>query len=77
MEGYNTYISNIDGKWYAYGGSESKHQVYSIGSDRPKDGGLWAAHWTDAGIKYVATASPTRNAAYKKARRWGNYCGEV
>lgn len=72
-----TYITNIDGRWYAYAGSKERHQVYSIGSDDPKGGGLWAAHWTAEGIQYVATSSPTRKAAYQKARRWGNYCGEV
>lgn len=72
-----TYISQIDGKWYAYAASESRYQVYSIGSDCPKDGGVWVARWTDSGIKYVASPSASRDSARKKAQRYGTYCGVV
>lgn len=72
-ERMNTYIRLIEGNWYAYGGHGS--QVYSIGADSPKEG-RWFATRTDAGIKYVATKSPTRTAAYQKARRNGTYMGE-
>lgn len=72
----DTYIREIDGRWYAFAGDTSKNQVYSIGQDCPEDG-TWAASWTDGGIRYVATWSPTREAAYRKARRNGNYCGEA
>ena len=69
-----TYIKNIDGKWYAFEGDLRKNQVYSIGSDNPADG-RWCANWCDSGIKYVASPSPTRQAAYQKARRHGIYGG--
>lgn len=76
MLGFNlrTAIKCIDGKWYAFAYWES--DVYSIGSDCPRGGGQWFARCTDSGIKYVASASPTRKAAYNKARRYGNYTGE-
>ena len=71
----STYITNIDGKWYAYGGDAKRNQVYSIGADNPKEG-RWFGRWTNGGIQYVASPSPTRKAAYRKAKRHGNYCGE-
>lgn len=73
----DTFITRIDNNWYAFAGDTNKYEVYSIGSDSPKDGGLWFARWTDSGIKYVATASSSRKGAYKKASRHGHYCGEV
>lgn len=72
----NTYITKIDGRWYAFAGDLQKDQVYSIGADNPEDG-TWCARWNDTGIKYVATYSSSRSGAYQKARRYGNYCGEV
>lgn len=72
-----TYIQRIDGKWYAYAADTMKHQCYSIGQDNPKDGGMWFAPWTEGGVKYVATASPSRDAAYRKASRYGDYAGEI
>lgn len=72
-----TYIRKIDGRWYAYSGDRQRGQVYSIGRDNPSEGGRWFARWTDNGIKYVASASPSRKAAYEKARRYGEYGGEV
>lgn len=72
-----TYITNIDGKWYAFEGDTNKNEVYSIGSDNPKYGGQWFARWTDSGIKYVSSPSTSRNGAYKRAYRNGNYGGEV
>lgn len=71
-----TYISKIDSKWYAYAGDTQKYQVYSIGSDNPSDG-RWFARWSDKGIRYVASASASRSGAYQKARRHGEYQGEV
>ena len=70
-----TYITNIDGEWYAFAGDAKSDQVYSIGNDNPKEG-RWYGRWTNAGIKYVASPSPSRNAAYQKAKRNGNYGGE-
>lgn len=70
------YIKNIDGKWYAFNYDASNYQVHSIGSDSPKEGGCWFASATDSGIKYVASASPSRDAAYRKASRHGVYMGE-
>lgn len=73
-----TYISQIDGKWYAFGGDTESGQVFSIGADNPNEGdGHWFGCWTDSHIKYVASPSPTRHAAYQKARRHGVYSGEV
>lgn len=73
----NTYIKKIENLWYAFG-SYGNYQVISIGNDCPKEGGLWFAQgFTDGAIKYVASGSPTRSAAYQKARRHGNYQGEV
>lgn len=72
-----TYISQIDGKWYAYRADMEKYQVYGIGSDNPGDGCLYCARWTDAGIQYVASPSTTRRAAYQKARKYGKYSGEI
>lgn len=74
------YITNIDGIWYAFAGDDKSDQVYSIGSDNPgkeSGGGRWVSRWNDRGIKYVASPSPSRSAAYSKARRHGGYGGEV
>lgn len=73
----NTYITQIDGKWYAFAGNLNRNEVYSIGSDNPDCGGRWYARWTDAGIRYVASPMKTRSGAYKKASAHGNYCGQV
>lgn len=76
-----TYITKIDEKYYAFAGDTNKNQVYSIGADKPSDGSAWFATWNDNGIKYVSSPSPSRNAAYKKAKRASNeyveYGGEV
>ena len=69
-----TYIREIDGKWYAFAADPDNGQVYSIGKDNP-DHGRWFGRLTDSGIKYVASASPTRKAAYQKASRNGTYGG--
>lgn len=71
-----TYITKIDGKYYAFAADTTHNQVYGIGRDRPEKG-LWFASWSSSGIQYVATPSPTRSAAYQKARHAGEYCGEV
>ena len=71
-----TYIRKINNLWYAFGADTDKCQVYSIGRDSPKEG-LYYAKLTDAGIQYVATWSPNRFAAYRKAARAGWYCGEI
>ena len=72
-----TYIQNINGKWYAYAADAERYQVYSIGRDNPAGGRCWVSKWTDAGVMYVASPSPTRAAAYQKARKWGDYSGEI
>ena len=74
---HKTYIKEIDGKWYAFECNTESGNVYSIGNDDPREGGRWFARLTDDGIKYVARSCPTRNAAYRKARRYGKYCGEM
>lgn len=80
------YITKIDDRWYAFRGDMKSDQVYSIGADSPilnRDSnghvkrGEWFARWRDAGIKAVASPSPSRSAAYQKARRNGEYGGEV
>lgn len=71
---FKTAIKKIGEGWYAF--SFDDGHVYSIGADSPKDGGQWFAGRTNAGIQYVSTPSPTRNAAYQKARRNGEYTGE-
>lgn len=73
----DTYISKVGEHWYAFAADPSTYQVYSIGRDCPADGGVWVASLTDEGIKYVSSWSPTRHAAYEKARRNGHYCGEL
>ena len=72
----NTFVIKIDGDWYAFAGSIPNNQVYSIGADNPKEG-RWFARFCDSGILYVATKSPNKSAAIKKAKRAGNYCVEV
>lgn len=72
-----TYVSEIDGKWYAYGASVEKYSVYAIGNDSRFAPGLYFARWTDAGIKYVSSPSANKRAAIEKARRAGNYSGIV
>lgn len=70
----NTYVTEIDGAWYAYSGDEDSNSVYSIGADNPprsSGGTAWTARWTEGGIKYVASASPNKKAAIAKARRHG------
>lgn len=74
--GGHTYITQINGKWYAFEGNTSKKEVLSIGKDNPTIG-RWFAKWTDEGIQYVATFSPSKDAAIKKAKRNGEYNGEV
>lgn len=69
-----TAIKKIGEGWYAF--AFDAGNVYSIGADSPKDGGRWFGKLSDAGIQYVSTPSPTRNAAYQKARRNGEYAGE-
>lgn len=76
-----TYIQQIDGEWYAYAASAERYQVYSIGSDSQGaiDSGArcYVGRWNDEGVKRVASASASRNAAYQKARRYGEYDGEI
>lgn len=68
-----TNISMVNGKWYAFGVNKD-YQVVSIGRDCPKRG-AWYAKMTDEGIEYVATPSPSKEAAAAKARRHGDYMG--
>ena len=75
-----TYVTKINGEWYAFAGDTSKDQVYSIGKDQPPKGSggyCYFASWSDSGIPYVATPSPNRKAAVAKAKRNGDYFGEV
>lgn len=75
-----TYITKINNEWYAFAADMNRNQVYSIGADQPpKDSGAYCyfANWTDGGVRYVASPSPSRKAAYAKAKRHGDYYGEV
>ena len=75
-----TYITKINGEYYAFAGDTAKDQVYSIGADQPpQDSGgcCYFAGWSTCGIPYVATPSPNRKAAVAKAKRHGEYRGEV
>lgn len=75
-----TYITNISGSWYAFAGDTVKDQVYSIGADQPpKDSSAccYFASWSTGGIPQVASPSPNRRAAVAKAKRHGDYFGEV
>lgn len=75
-----TYISKINGEYYAFAGDIKKDQVYSIGADNPpKESSAYCyfATWSTGGIMYVSSPSPSRKAAYAKAKRHGNYFGEV
>lgn len=76
MNDKKTYIRQIDGKWYAFAGDEVNVQVYSVGPDSP-EGGWFCGSWTDNGIKQAAHWGPckTRSGAYKKAKKYGEYCG--
>ncbi len=69
-----TFISNINDKWYAFEADQDR--VFSIGKDCPHSG-IWTARLNAPGVLYVASPSPTRQAAYQKARRHGTYCGEL
>ena len=76
----NTYITEINGEWYAFAGSVVNDQVYSIGLDRPprgSGGDCYFASWSSRGIPHVASPSPNRKAAVSKARRHGEYKGVV
>lgn len=75
-----TYITEIDGAWYAYSADETSNNVYSVGADNPpreSGGTAWTARWTEGGIKYVASASPNKQAAAAKARRHGKFSGII
>lgn len=75
-----TYITKIDGQYYAFAGDTKTDQVYSIGADKPgkeTGGSVWFGKWNEAGIRYVASPSPSRAAAISKAKRAGEYLGEV
>ena len=76
-----TCITKINGRWYAYAVDHAKRQVQSIGKDsngaKRQGGYAYIAHWDTVGIRYVATSSPSRAAAYQKAKRHGDYFGEV
>ena len=70
-----TYIANIDDKWYAFG-EFGDSQFCSIGRDAPKK--CWCvANRSEGGIKYVASPSASRQAAYQKAKRYGEYSGII
>lgn len=71
-----TFITEIAGKWYAYEADAYTKQVKSIGRDNPS---LYSARgiadWTEKGIRFVSSPSPSKDAALKKARYNGEYSG--
>lgn len=80
MSSTKTYVKQIDGKWYAFAANYEDYQVFGIGRDCPPVSSgcyCYCAKWTDNGIKNVATPSPSRAAALKKARRHGEFGGEL
>lgn len=82
--GQETYIRQIDGRWYAFGAwsysdasmtPDFGEQVCAIGEDAPMDHNAhFVADWCDSGIKSVSHGT-SRSAAYKRAKRHGEYCG--
>lgn len=75
-----TYVAKIRGEYYAFAGDIAKDQVYSIGKDNPpkeSGAGCYFASWSTGGIPWVATPSPSRKCAVAKAKRHGEYGGEV
>ena len=74
-----TYIRQIDGKWYAFEGDVQNNQVLSLGSDNPPPtlGSRYIARWTDKGIKYVSSPSRSRAAAIQRAKKHGDFQGEL
>jgi len=69
------YIACIDGLWYAFLADLEIREVYSIGDDKPPAGGYWTGSLTEAGVKFVASPSPSRYDAYRKAKKYGLYGG--
>jgi len=60
--------------------TKTSNNVYSVGADNPpRESGrtAWKARWTEGGIKYVASASPNKQAAAAKARRHGKFSGII
>lgn len=74
-----TYIKQLDGEWYAFAADADEDQVFSIGRDNPSPqmGKRYCAPWTNRGIKIVSTPSPSRAAALKRAKRHGEFGGEI
>lgn len=65
----DTYISQIGSVWYAYALDPEANTVHSL-----QDPAV-SAPWSPEGIMAVGSPSPTRDAAYRKANRWGHYVG--
>ena len=63
-----TYISQIEGVWYAYA-IDPESNVCDL-RDQAK-----SAPWSVDAIQQLGSPSPTRDAAYRKANRWGRYIG--
>ena len=69
-----TYIACIDGLWYAFGAVIEEETAFTIGKDE-RQRGFDGAHLSRWGIPTFCTPSPTKEAARRKARRAGQYCG--
>lgn len=73
-----TYIANVQGRWYAFRADISLNRVLAIGNDRPLDASKqYAGSLTASGVRFASLPCPTRSAAYQKARRNGEYAGEL
>ena len=64
----NTYISEIDGIWYAYG-RDPEDNVCGLQDQTV------TLPWSLEAIRQLGSPSLTRDAAYRKANRWGRYIG--
>ena len=78
----NTYVMMIGHEWYAFAGNLRDNQVYSIGKDNPPKSNpvadcYFASFNEGAGVPWVAKPSPNRKAAVSKAKRHGDYSGEL
>lgn len=71
-----SYVTEINGLWYAFAGDAERNQVHSIGKDVVHGGNAtgWFAGWSERGIKYVASSVKTKRAAVARAKKWASEC---
>ena len=78
-----TYISCIDGEWYAFSADDDSH-CYPIGNDRLGFSGypktkrhIFEPYDPAREVKKYCTPSPNKRAAVEKAKKYGDYCGDL